>query len=298
MRNGSSLQMRGQGSAAGVGRGIDLRPDLPFTTDRVVGIDLTRIIHVDEVASARGGNGGGGGGGGTGGTTFAPYTSGAVGAYNITIEFVGSWTQDLYNIFVSSANTLSTLIIGDLPNVSVRSKGGIQTIDDIKIVAELGAIDGEGNILGQAGPTSVRTTSSLPATAEMTFDIADVTAMGLEMFEEVVLHEMAHSLGVGSIWGRLGLVTNGLFTGEDAVAEYHELGGTLAGIPVEQDGGAGTAGSHWDEEIFDNELMTGYINSGNNPLSEMTAASFADLGYTLASNYGNVAEIYEIPTMA
>ena len=37
---------------------------------------------------------------------------------------------------------------------------------------------------------------------------------------------------------------------------------TLGFIAVEQDGGSGTAGSHWDEETFNNELMTGYINDG------------------------------------
>ena len=42
----------------------------------------------------------------------------------------------------------------------------------------------------------------------MKFDIVDVNAMGLDVFAEVVLHEM-HSLGFGSIWDRLGLVTNG-----------------------------------------------------------------------------------------
>ena len=280
----------------GLTRAADLRPDLPLSTTQVVGVDLTHIIHVDDVSSARGGNGGGGGGGGGGGTTsFAPYTSGMPGGYNITIQFVGQWTQELYNIFVNSANLLSQLIIGDLPDVTIYGQGRPTTVDDIRIVAELGSIDGPGGILGQAGPTSVRTTSSLPATAEMTFDIADVEAMGLEMFAEVVLHEMAHSLGIGSIWGRLGLVTDGLYTGEDAVAEYVELGGNAAGIPVEQDGGGGTAGSHWDEETFGNELMTGYINLGDNPLSEMTAAAFADLGYTLAPNYGGVAEPYSIP---
>ena len=70
------------------------------------------------------------------------------------------------------------------------------------------------------------------------------------------------------------------------------MGGTGAGIPVEQDGGSGTAGSHWDEETFDNELMTGYINDGSNPFSAMSAASFADLGYVLAPDYGGVTEPY------
>jgi len=290
-----------QRSAGDYGRGhdrADLRPDLPQTTDKLLGIDLTRTIYTDDVAAAKGGGSGGGGGGGGTTAAFSPYTSGAANGtagYDITIEFVGSgWTQAYYDIFVSSADRLTSLILGDLPNVSVRTKGGIKTVDDITITAEISAIDGLYGILGQAGPTSVRTDSSLPATAQMKFDVADVADMGVAMFSEVVLHEMAHSLGSGSIWDRLGLVSNGEFTGANAVAEYHKLGGTRAGVPVEQDGGSGTAGSHWDEETFNNELMTGYINDGYNAFSAMSAASFADLGYRITPNYASWADAYTL----
>ena len=286
-------------SAFGQSR-LDLRVDLPMTTDKIVGVDLTHIIHTNDVAAAKGGGGGnpGGGGGGGGGTSFAPYTSGpanTASGYNITIEFKGTWTQELYNIFVSSADKLTALIIGELPNATVYgSKGGPKSVDDILIVAELGNIDGAGNVLGQAGPTAVRTAGSLPVTATMKFDIVDVNAMGLEAFEAVVLHEMSHSLGFGSIWSRLGLVTDGLFTGQNALAEYLELGGSGSGVPVEQDGGGGTAGAHWDEETFDNEMMTGYLNDGPNYYSAMSAASFKDLGYTITSNIDAWADPYTL----
>ena len=283
-------------SSFGMGhpRGLDLKPDLPLTTHEIVGIDLTHIIHTSDVAAAKGGPGGGGGGGGGGGTSFAPYTSGPANAssgFNITIEFKGSWTQDLYNIFVSAADKFTALIIGELPNVTVYGgKGGPKPVDDILITAELGNIDGLYGVLGQAGPTAVRTTGSLPATATMKFDIVDVNAMGLAVFEEVVIHEMAHSLGFGSIWDRLGLVTNGLFTGANAVGEFLDMGGSGSGIPVEQDYGAGTAGSHWDEETFRNELMTGFIDDGENYFTDMSAASFADLGYVINPNYETLTD--------
>ena len=289
--------IRGDGAsfALGQARAMDLRPDIPFSTDKIVGIDLTHVIHTD-MAAAKGGPGGGGGGGGGGGTTFSPYISGSANGtagFDIQINFVGtSWTQAHYDIFVAAADLLTSLIVGDLPDVSVRSKGKITNVDDIVITAELGNIDGLYGVLGQAGPTSVRTNGSLPATAQMQFDIVDVNDMGLEAFADVVLHEMAHSLGFGSIWSRLGLVSNGEFTGSNALAEYLAAGGSGSGVPVEQDGGSGTAGSHWDEETFDNELMTGYINDGYNPFSKMSAASFGDLGYVLAPNYGGVAEAY------
>ena len=216
-------------SSFGQGHNLDLKPDIPFSTDKIHGIDLTHTIYSDMVA-AKGGPGGpgGGGGGGGGGTTFAPYISGpanGTAGFDIKIEFIGSsWTQALHDVFVDAADQLTALIIGDLPNVSVRSKGKVTTVDDITITAELGNIDGLGGILGQAGPTSVRTNGSLPATASMQFDIVDVNAMGLAVFAEVILHEMAHSLGFGSIWCRLGLVTDGEFTGSNAVDEYHADG--------------------------------------------------------------------------
>jgi len=273
-------------------RGLDLRPELPFTTHELIGIDLTHRIDVSDVASAQGGGGRpGGGGGGGGGTSFPTYTSGpadAAAGFNITIEFKGtSWSQALHDIFVVTADRLTDLIIGEIPNVTVTGKGGQKVVDDIYITAELGNIDGSGGILGQAGPTAVRTSSSLPATATMKFDIVDVNAMGLAVFSEVVLHEMSHSLGFGSIWSRLGLVTNGLFTGDHALQEFLAMGGSGSGIPVEQDGGSGTAGSHWDEETFGNELMTGYINNGSNYFTEMSAASFRDLGYVVNTDYSS-----------
>ena len=283
------------GQSQGQARGLDLRPDIPFSTDKLVGIDLTHIIHTD-FAAAKGGPGGGGGGGGGGGTTFAPYISGSANGtagFDIKIEFVGtSWTQALYDVFVSAADKLTALIIGDLPDVSVRTKGRVSTIDDITITAELGNIDGLYGVLGQAGPTSVRTVGSLPATAQMQFDIVDVNDMGLAAFADVVLHEMAHSLGFGSIWSRLGLVENGQFIGAEALEQYLAMGGSGSGVPVEQDGGSGTAGSHWDEETFNNELMTGYINDGVNPFSAMSAGSFADMGYVIRADYANWADDY------
>jgi hypothetical protein len=51
-------------------------------------------------------------------------------------------------------------------------------------------------------------------------------------------------------------------------------------VPVMNVGGAGTVNSHWRDGVLDPELMTGFLDSGFNPLSEMTVASLEDLGYT------------------
>ena len=50
------------------------------------------------------------------------------------------------------------------------------------------------------------------------------------------------------------------------------------GVPIETDGGPGTAGGHWDDELFEDELMTGFI-SDTNYVSSMTIANLEDIGY-------------------
>jgi hypothetical protein len=55
--------------------------------------------------------------------------------------------------------------------------------------------------------------------------------------------------------------------------------------------GPGTRLSHWRKSVLDNELMTGFLNLGENPLSRITAGSMRDLGYGAAS----VGESYDLP---
>ena len=59
--------------------------------------------------------------------------------------------------------------------------------------------------------------------------------------------------------------------------------------------GTGTVNSHWREVVFNNELMTGYINTGINPFSVLSIAAQEDLGYTV--NYA-AADAYTRVFMA
>jgi len=43
----------------------------------------------------------------------------------------------------------------------------------------------------------------------------------------------------------------------------------------------GTRDAHWQDGPFGNELMTGFLNAGSNPLSMLTVRSLADLGYVI-----------------
>jgi hypothetical protein len=86
---------------------------------------------------------------------------------------------------------------------------------------------------------------------------------------------------------------NPVFTGKGARIEYGKLkSGAPTDVPVENTGGPGTANSHWRERVFANELMTGFVGAAGNPLSRMTAASLADIGYVVDLN---AAEAYKLP---
>lgn len=223
---------------------------------------------------------GGGGDDGGGSTPAGTYISGDpavadTNEFNIQITFKGTWTTDLRNAFIVAAEAISDFILGDLPSVGARRNA----VDDIVITASLVNIDGPGNVLGQAGPDAFRAGSYLPYRGSMEFDTADATVyQAVGLFDDIVLHEMLHTIGYGTIWDALHLLTGGTFNG--ALANTVYPGAAL--IPVETNGGGGTAYSHWDDDTFTNELMTGYIDD-DNYLSYMTIASLGDLGYTVVS---------------
>jgi len=103
------------------------------------------------------------------------------------------------------------------------------------------------------------------------------------------------------VWQSRGLLTGAggsdpFFTGAQARSAFDQVGGTgysLGGkVPVENTGGAGTRDGHWRESVFDNEVCTGFIDAGANPLSIVTAAQFIDLTYQV--NLGD-ADPYTLP---
>lgn len=200
-----------------------------------------------------------------------------------------------------------------------------ETVPGLVIFADLIPIDGPGRILGQSGPCILRDIGFLPAEGLMQFDTADLATLEANnQLNPVILHEMGHVLGFGTIWNfaPLGLPANAFLTGfgggdpffNGAAAKAAFFGAITPGstftgtpVPVEASGGAGTAYSHWRESTFNNEIMTGFLNSGVNPLSAMTVEQFHDLGYlvndapaepysffaSLIASYGSPMQIVE-----
>jgi hypothetical protein len=217
--------------------------------------------------------------------------------FSIKIRFLGGLSSTQKTIFNLAATRWSEVITSRLPRIRVAG----EIIDGVVIDASGTRIDGPGRILGQAGPTVLRPRTLLPAKGMMEFDIGDLAQLELEGgLQSVILHEMGHVLGLGTIWRQLGLIkdsgsTNPVFIGVNSMRELSTLIGANepVAVPIENTGGIGTREGHWRESVFGNELMTGFLSGTTQPFSRLTIASFQDLGYKV--NY-DVANPYIIPT--
>lgn len=213
-------------------------------------------------------------------TTPPPSTGG----FDIVVR-VNGLSSSQQQIFERAAARWEQIITGDLPNATYQGVA----VDDMLIDAQGSAIDGAGGILGQAGPDALRSGSRLPYHGTMQFDSADLASMEANgTLYEVILHEMGHVLGIGTIWQTLGLLsgagtTDPHFLGSRAATEYNAIFGTsISYVPVEGlPSGPGSRDGHWRESVFGNEIMTPYISGAGNPISRVTVASLADIGYTV-----------------
>jgi hypothetical protein len=244
------------------------------------------------------------------GSTLSPIVFTAVGCsggggagYGITLCVTTPMTAGQRAAFENAAARWQNHVLSDLPDLPVNIPAGscaansprlAMTVDDLVIFAAIENIDGVGNILGSAG-WCLRRDPGLPIVGVMRFDVSDVNNLEASgRLGSVILHEMGHVLGIGTLWTSTGLLKNPssvgapldtYLSGTSAVVGFNAIGGTTytAGlkVPVENQFGSGTINSHWRESVLQNELMTGFLNSGMNPLSELTLRSLEDIGYTV-----------------
>ena len=215
------------------------------------------------------------------------------------MRFTGGLSVAQQAAFEPAAARWGRIVSADVPAVVIDG----ETIDDVRIDAAGELIDGPGRVLGRAGPIDLRPDSFIPATGIMSFDSADLAQMEQDgSLVSVIVHEMGHVLGFGTIFDRVGLILGAggpdpQFTGEHAAREYGDLlgdpTGRTASVPLANVGGRGTRDGHWREAVFANELMTGILDAGPNPVSRVTIGAFEDLGY--AVDYA-AADAYRLPT--
>lgn len=248
---------------------------------------------------------------------LAPITIGAIattppaqGDYAIELRFLGTEPSDgMRAAFNSAVERWQRVILGDLPlepgpipATGTLCEAVAEDVDDLVIFVRLETIDGPGGVLGSAGPCWIRDQGFLTIVGGMRFDIADLAALEANgQLQSVMLHEMGHVLGIGTLWRLTNLLVgfqsaDPFFTGPSALTVFPTLFGGGASypgspVPVENMGGPGTRDGHWRESILRNELMTGTINPGANPLSALSLASLRDLGYLVNDA---VADFFEI----
>jgi hypothetical protein len=277
------------------------------------------------------------------GLTGSPITFTATAAtntsnFNIKLVYLNAPTSSQQAAFENARSRWQAVVTSELSNIpftnETRCGGSInETVDDLLILVNLGPIDGPGKVLGSAGPCLTRATSHLTVVGVMTFDTADLATLeAAGNLPDVILHEMGHVLGIGSLWDVFGLLADGCvetspgsgvnvpgegltptYTGASALAAYtgSNGGGSATAIPVENypddsDGCPnGTRDSHWEEGDpnppngigFRSELMTGFISGTVRPMSLTTIRSLADLGYTVDNAQAQPFDINTQPTL-
>ena len=192
-----------------------------------------------------------------------------------------------------------------------------QYVDDLVIDVRIATIDGREGVPAQSTICARRTVDDggLPFIGSITFDSADLAALEEHRYlERAAMRQVAQVLGFGLLWDerqfdllrRPSVAPGGAevpgrdtrFIGSQAVTAFSELGGAAdpgTGVPVENDTdqyGAGTLDLHWRESVFGVELMTTVLETAVPPVSSVTIASLADLGYQV---HYHRAEPYALP---
>ncbi|HEY0970366.1 MAG TPA: leishmanolysin-related zinc metalloendopeptidase [Gemmatimonadales bacterium] len=226
------------------------------------------------------------------------------GSYSIRIAWAGTANARAQEVVGAAVERWRRVVVGDLPDVSMDIPADAcfdgqvaesVVVDDLLVYVRVVAIDGPAGTLARAGPCFVRSGSSLPVVGVVELDEADLDRSPATV-ESVLVHELGHVLGIGTLWEQIGLLhgddgDDPVFLGETALGAWTELGGS-AMVPVENRGGKGTRLGHWRESVFRTELMTGWLGSGGNPMSRMTVASLRDLGYAVNMS---AADPYVLP---
>jgi len=247
------------------------------------------------------------------GASLTVTTGDALLPFNIDLVFEDNGTISQDDAIRAAAARWEEIIVADIfdqdfttntqqvPDWCVPSQPTLNdVIDDVRIYVSIVPIDGVSGTLAQAGPCFLRTVGGLTILGQMQFDEADLTVIENDgnLFP-VVLHEMGHVLGIGTLWTDKNLLRNPsldgsgnlvpgqdtYFPGERAIEAFDDHGGLAYNgekVPVENASGSGSGDSHWRESVLTVELMTPRLNS-NQPttLSSITIGSIFDLGYSV-----------------
>ena len=235
--------------------------------------------------------------------------------FNIEIVYLGSFRRGFdvsqKALIQRAALRWMSIIAEDIPDVDFSNNPfekrdeefGMRirvddVVDDLRIFVGIREIDGKFKTLAMAKPLISGLTTRLPQIGLIAIDKDDLEWMSDTFLLDLILHEMAHVLGFGTLWKRMNLVRgvgDRHFTGPLTIQAFDDAGGrTYSGpkVPVENDSG------HWRKSVFGNEIMTWGTVGGRSaryPLSAITIQSLADMGYRVNSD---LADEYRLPSPA
>ena len=120
--------------------------------------------------------------------------------------------------FQQAANRWEEVITGDLRDVNftlnpynewndtVNARITVMdVVDDLRIFVRIKKL--EEGIAGRGGPFQIRTENNLPILGAIAIDRDELNSDS-DSFYSLVLHEMGHCLGFGTIWDDLGLLND------------------------------------------------------------------------------------------
>ena len=266
-----------------------------------------------------------------------------IGSYNIDLISITPMTETQAAAYRNAAERWMRVLAGtELPDMPVGaeipvgcwddvSDRRVDSVDDLLLVVAVGTFESASTI-ASAGSCRRHADSMLPWMGRVKFNeryLAEIEADG--GLEEVVLHEMGHTLGLGGYdWGQFDLLANPTltwlwitvlhnpgedthFTGPLAAEAFDAAGGTNYTdgdkVPVENCRGRGSGDTHWrelywsdkvkdsncreGEILLGGELMSPTYNFGvRAPLSNITIQALADMDYTVNASQ---AEAYSLP---
>jgi hypothetical protein len=246
------------------------------------------------------------------------------GAYRIDFLFVGALANEpaLQAIAREAAARWERVIVGALPPQQVDHQAGMcakgspaisVTTTGMLVVVTTDSLPP--GVVGYGGPCFFRPATGgdwralgFPAVGVITLDSGRVRSyLGTNptLARDLITHEIGHALGVGTRWQpfgssgesmRVGPESDYRFIGEHTMAASTDLGFTAPGelVPVENQGGGGTAGAHWRRSVYGPEVMNGWLSYGGQPLTAVTAGLLRDIGYEVRMVGADVATAAEL----
>ena len=138
-----------------------------------------------------------------------------------------------------------------LENEDVATQRPVGAIDDIYIAVVVGYIDGKGKRFAEAGPTLVENGDRILA-GSIKIEADDIpTILEKDIFLPLMLHEIAHVLGLGTLWKDGVQIDGTTYIGENALEAWREMGCT-GDLPLESK----EEKTHWKEECLVTEVFT------------------------------------------